>query len=249
MATFDVVPAFDPGEYRGVALRKPAAEVEDAAVDGDAGAAAPARRAVRAGRGPAARANDWATVDLARQRERSRAARRARDARERHHRPRRRGQPARVLRAAGGPRSRGAQGVHGALPRRAPGEGPRGPVGRVRRHAQGRQAAGRAGAGRRVREGPGRASTRWRRCGTGCGSDLEHEAAHEADRAVRGDLLADLAKRVPFARARGAHRAGTRPAGRGVRAAAGRAAGRSAQGRASTGTSSGRPSATRRRSR
>ena len=29
--------------------------------------------------------------------------------------------------------------------------------------------------------------------------DLEHEAAHEADRAVRGDLLADLAKRVPFA--------------------------------------------------
>jgi len=29
--------------------------------------------------------------------------------------------------------------------------------------------------------------------------DLEHEAAREADRAVRGDLLADLAKRVPFA--------------------------------------------------
>jgi trigger factor len=29
--------------------------------------------------------------------------------------------------------------------------------------------------------------------------DLEHEAAHEADRALRGDLLADLAKRVPFA--------------------------------------------------
>jgi trigger factor len=29
--------------------------------------------------------------------------------------------------------------------------------------------------------------------------DLEHEAAHEADRAVRGELLADMAKRVPFA--------------------------------------------------
>ena len=29
--------------------------------------------------------------------------------------------------------------------------------------------------------------------------DLEHEAAHEADRAVRGELLADLAERVPFA--------------------------------------------------
>ena len=28
--------------------------------------------------------------------------------------------------------------------------------------------------------------------------DLEHEAAHEADRAVRGELLANLAKRVPF---------------------------------------------------
>ena len=28
--------------------------------------------------------------------------------------------------------------------------------------------------------------------------DLEHEAAHEADRAVRGDLMADLARRVPF---------------------------------------------------
>jgi trigger factor len=28
--------------------------------------------------------------------------------------------------------------------------------------------------------------------------DLEHEAQHEADRGVRGELLADLAKRVPF---------------------------------------------------
>src|SRR5512137_208299 len=33
VATFDVVPAFDPGEYRGIALRKPASTVEEAAVD------------------------------------------------------------------------------------------------------------------------------------------------------------------------------------------------------------------------
>jgi trigger factor len=53
VATFDVVPSFDPGEYRGLALRKPAATVESPPSRSPRAVAA-ARRA-RANRGPAAR--------------------------------------------------------------------------------------------------------------------------------------------------------------------------------------------------
>ena len=67
VATFDTVPSFDPGEYRGVALRRPATGVEDAAVDETL-----ERLRQRAARfepivGRPLAAGDWATVDLKRQ--------------------------------------------------------------------------------------------------------------------------------------------------------------------------------------
>jgi len=66
-ATFDVVPAFDPGDYRGIALRKKAAAVDEANVDGML-----ERLRQRAARfepieGRALGTSDWATVDLTRQ--------------------------------------------------------------------------------------------------------------------------------------------------------------------------------------
>lgn len=66
-ATFDVVPAFDPGDYRGIPLRKKAVLVDEAEVDGML-----ERLRQRAARfepieGRALAAGDWATVDLTRQ--------------------------------------------------------------------------------------------------------------------------------------------------------------------------------------
>ncbi len=65
-AAFETVPAFDPGEYRGIALRKKPAVIEDAAVD-----EALERLRQRAARfepieGRALALHDWATVDLVR---------------------------------------------------------------------------------------------------------------------------------------------------------------------------------------
>ena len=50
--------------------------------------------------------------------------------------------------------------------------------------------------------------------------DLEHEARHAAEREVRADLMKQLAARVPFEAAGLAHRARDRSAARGLRAAA-----------------------------
>ena len=66
-ATFDVVPAFEPGEYRGLTLSRKAASVDEAAVDGML-----ERLRQRGARfepivGRALQASDWATVDLTRQ--------------------------------------------------------------------------------------------------------------------------------------------------------------------------------------
>ncbi|MCX6549699.1 MAG: trigger factor, partial [Acidobacteria bacterium] len=66
-ATFDVVPAFDPGVYRGIALRKKSVAVDDHAVDQML-----ERLRQRAARfepieGRPMAAGDWATVDLTRQ--------------------------------------------------------------------------------------------------------------------------------------------------------------------------------------
>jgi len=67
VATFDTVPAFDPGDYRGLALRKPPVAVADEAVDDTL-----ERLRQRAARfdpveGRPLAAHDWATVDLERQ--------------------------------------------------------------------------------------------------------------------------------------------------------------------------------------
>lgn len=67
VATFETVPAFDPGEYRGIALRRRAAAVTEAEVD-----QAIERLRQRAARfepveGRPLAAADWATVDLERQ--------------------------------------------------------------------------------------------------------------------------------------------------------------------------------------
>lgn len=66
-ASFDTVPEFDPGDYRGIALRKKPALVEDSAVDD-----ALERLRQRAARfepieGRLLAVGDWATVDLERQ--------------------------------------------------------------------------------------------------------------------------------------------------------------------------------------
>jgi trigger factor len=66
VATFDTVPAFDPGEYRGLALRRQAADVKDEEVD-----QALERLRQRAARfepveGRPLGATDWASVDLER---------------------------------------------------------------------------------------------------------------------------------------------------------------------------------------
>ena len=66
-ATFDTVPAFDPGDYRGIALRKTSVAIEEDAVDGML-----ERLRQRGARfdpieGRPLGANDWATVDLTRQ--------------------------------------------------------------------------------------------------------------------------------------------------------------------------------------
>ncbi|MCX6546228.1 MAG: trigger factor [Acidobacteria bacterium] len=66
-ATFETVPSFDPGEYRGIGLRKKAAVVEEGAID-----EALERLRQRAARfepieGRALALHDWASVDLARQ--------------------------------------------------------------------------------------------------------------------------------------------------------------------------------------
>lgn len=66
VATFDTVPSFDPGEYRGLALRKRAVDVKDEDVD-----QALERLRQRAARfepveGRPLGASDWATVDLER---------------------------------------------------------------------------------------------------------------------------------------------------------------------------------------
>jgi trigger factor len=66
-ATFETVPAFDPGEYRGIVLRKKPAVIEDGAVD-----EALERLRQRAARfepieGRPLALRDWASVDLVRQ--------------------------------------------------------------------------------------------------------------------------------------------------------------------------------------
>ena len=198
VATFDVVPPFDPGEYRGLALRKPATTVEDAAVDETL-----ERLRQRAARfepveGRPLAATDWATVDL----ERTMLGAGAVATPERHE------NVTIDLGADANPPGFSEQlvgleaGAHKVFTVRYPAEHPVKDL-----------------AGQSVEYGVTVKAIKQRvvpalddELAKDLGSfdslaalrarvrqDLEQEAAHEADRAVRGDLLADLAKRVPFA--------------------------------------------------
>jgi trigger factor len=196
VATLDVVPQFDPGEYRGVALRKPAATVEEAAVN-----EALERLRQRAARfepveGRALAAHDWATVDLERRMEGAEAG------------PETHENVTIDLSAEANPPGFSAQlvgletGAHKVFSVTYPADhGVPDLAGRTVEYGVTLKAIKQrvvpelddefakdlgsfdalAALRERVRH------------------DLEHEAAHEADRAVRGELLADLAKRVPFA--------------------------------------------------
>ena len=66
-ATFDSVPAFDPGEYRGIALGKKAVVVDEANVDGMLERLRQRGARFEPIEGRALGATDWATVDLTRQ--------------------------------------------------------------------------------------------------------------------------------------------------------------------------------------
>ena len=198
VATFDVVPSFDPGEYRGVALRKPATTVEDAAVDETL-----ERLRQRAARfepveGRPLAASDWATVDLER-----RIAGGEQPAKPETHE-----NVTIDLGAEANPPGFSEQlvglepGTHKAFTVHYPAGHPMKDL-----------------AGQSVEYGVTIKAIKQRvvpalddELAKDLGSfdslaalrdrvrrDLEHEAAHEADRAVRGDLLAELARRVPFA--------------------------------------------------
>jgi len=194
VATFDVVPSFDPGEYRGVALRKPSAAVEDAAVD-----EALERLRQRAARfepveGRPLAANDWATVDLAR-------TVAGADAPEKHE------NVTIDLSAEANPPGFSEQlvgleaGAHKAFTVHYPAEHP------VKELAGQSVEYGVAIKAIKQRVVPALDDEFAKDMGNfdslaalrdRVRRDLEHEAAHEADRSVRSDLLADLAKRVPF---------------------------------------------------
>jgi trigger factor len=197
-ATFDVVPPFDPGEYRGVSLRKPSAAVEDAAVEETL-----ERLRQRAARfepveGRPLGAGDWATVDL----ERTMSGGNADAKPERHENVTidlsAEANPPGFSEALVGLEA----GAHKAFTVHYPADHPVKDL-----------------AGQAVEYGVTIKAIKQRvvpalddELAKDLGNfdslaalrervrhDLEHEAAHEADRAVRGDLLADLAKRVPFA--------------------------------------------------
>lgn len=196
-ATFDTVPEFDPGSYRGIALRRPSEAVADAAVD-----EAMERLRQRGARfepveGRPLTDHDWATVDL----EREILSGPGKAPRESH--------PDVTIEvgAAANPPGFDAHLV-GAEP------------GTTRTfvvtYPADYEATELAGAeveytitikSLKQRVVPELDDEFAKDLGDFASiealrarvrQDLEHEAHHEADRAVRGDLLADLAKRVPF---------------------------------------------------
>jgi trigger factor len=197
-ATFDVVPPFDPGEYRGLALRKPASAVEDAAVEETL-----ERLRQRAARfepveGRPLGAGDWATVDL----ERTLSGAGADAKPERHE------NVTIDLGAEANPPGFSDQlvgleaGAHKAFTVHYPADHP------VKDLAGQSVEYGVTVKAIKQRVVPALDDELAKDLGNfdslaalreRVRHDLEHEAAHEADRAVRSDLLADLAKRVPFA--------------------------------------------------
>jgi trigger factor len=198
VATFDVVPPFDPGDYRGIALRKPASAVEDAAVEETL-----ERLRQRAARfepveGRGLEAHDWATVDL----ERRPAGGGPGASPEKHE------NVTIDLGAEANPPGFSEQllgldaGAHKAFAVHYPADHP------VKELAGQSVEYGVTIKGIKQRVVPALDDEFAKDLGSfdslaalrdRVRHDLEREAAQEADRAVRGDLLADLAKRVPFA--------------------------------------------------
>ena len=198
VATFDVVPSFDPGEYRGVALRKPTATVEDAAVDETL-----ERLRQRAARfepveGRPLAAADWATVDL------ERRVAGAEPAAE----PQKHENVTIDLSAEANPPGFSEQlvgleaGAHTSFSVQYPAGHPMTDLAgqsvdysvTIRAIKQRVVPPLDDEFAKDVGDFDSLAALRDR-----VRRDVEHEAAHEADRMVRSDLLADLAKRVPFA--------------------------------------------------
>jgi trigger factor len=198
VATFDVVPSFDPGEYRGVALRKPAATVEDAAVDETLERLRQRTARFEPVEGRPLAATDWATVDL------ERRVAGAEPAAE----PEKHENVTIDLSADANPPGFSDQlvgleaGAHTSFSVHYPADHP---VTELAGQSVEYSVTVRAIKQRVVPplddefakdvgdfDSLAALRDRVRR-------DIEHEAAHEADRLVRGDLLADLAKRVPFA--------------------------------------------------
>jgi trigger factor len=198
VATFDVVPSFDPGEYRGVALRKPAATVEDAAVDETLERLRQRAARFESVEGRPLAAGDWATVDLARQ-----VAGGDQSAKPEQHE-----NVTIDLSAEANPPGFSEQlvgleaGAHKAFTVHYPTDHP------VKDLAGQSVEYGVTVKAIKQRVVPALDDELAKDLGNfdslaalrdRVRQDLEHEAAHEADRALRGDLLADLARRVPFA--------------------------------------------------
>ena len=249
-ATFDDVPAFDPGDYRGsrCASRRRRSRTRRWSETLE-------RLRQRAARfepveGRPLEADDWATVDLDAAGERSRAARRARDARERDHRARRR-RPTRPGSTSSWWALR--PGAHKTFTVHYPADyAVKDLAGQSVEYTASRSRPSSSGWCRRWTTSSRRtwaSSTRWRRCGTGCGATSSTRRRTRPTAQVRGDLLSGPGEAGAV---RGARRRSS--------SASSTAGSRSSRGgwsssrsirarRASTGTSSGRPSATRRRSR
>jgi trigger factor len=196
-ATFETVPEFDPGDYRGIALRKKGVTVEDTDVD-----EALERLRQRAGRfepveGRPLAGHDWATVDL----EREVLSGASKAPRERH------ADVTIELGAAANP-----PGFDAHLVGLEPGASKTFTI----TYPADFGVAEMAGAevdytvalkGIKQRVVPDLDDEFAKDLGSfdsladlraRVRQDLEHEAQHEADRDVRAALLADLAKRVPF---------------------------------------------------
>jgi trigger factor len=196
-ATFETVPEFDPGNYRGIPLRRASETVEETAVD-----EALERLRQRAARfepidGRPLTDHDWATVDL----EREVLSGPGKSPREKH--------PDVTIEvgAAANP-----PGFDGHLIGAEPGTSRTFTV----TYPADYEAAELAGAeveytiaikAIKQRVVPDLDDEFAKDLGDFASldalrarlrQDLEHEAHHEADRAVRGELLAELAKRVPF---------------------------------------------------
>ena len=207
-ATFDTVPAIDPGDYSSIQLRRTVTAVDDAAVD----------HALSRLREQSARYDpvedrgiqpgDSVVMDLIRtaaagdasprRRERHGGRRQVRQARERHGRYWRAGESARVRRRAHGPDGGRDEDVRCAVPGRLLDKG-----------AGGLDGQDTTSPSRRSASAPSRRSTTTSRRTRGISTsldalrqrvreDLEHEAERESDRELRGDLMKQLASRVQF---------------------------------------------------